>query len=170
MPDSSAVDASPVYKAGEFEELYRTHLEAVFRYAWRAVGRRAIAEEITAEAFLELFRHAGRVRTNELPAWLIAVARNRAIDYWRRQAVERRYVQASAAESPTGAMPDEGRLFDSKVLKPVHRACLILRYAHGMDRVEIAEHTGLSRDSVKSALQYGRLLLRRQLLERGVKR
>ena len=89
----------------------------------------------------------------------------RAIDYWRRQAVERRYVNSTTPAVEAETAIDEGRLFDSKVLKPVHRACLILRYAHGMDRREIAEYTGLTADRVKSYLQYARQLLRVQLLE-----
>jgi len=165
MPDSSAGVSSNVFQSEEFEELYRRHLDAVFRYAWKCVGRREIAEEITADAFLALYHHADRVRSAELPAWLLTVVKNRAIDYWRRQAVERRYVNSTTPAVEAPAAMDEGRLFDSRVLKPVHRTCLILRYAHGMDRREIAEYTGLTEDRVKSYLQYARHLLRTQLLE-----
>lgn len=163
MGDRSAGADSPVYREEEFEELYRTHLDAVFRFAWHCVGRREIAEEITSEAFLALYRNLDRIRSGELPGWLLTVVRNRATDYWRRQAVERRYVaSASPVESSQGPV-DEVRLFDSPVLKPVHRVCLILRYAHGMDRTEIAKRTGLTPDRVKGYLQYARRLLRAQL-------
>jgi RNA polymerase sigma-70 factor, ECF subfamily len=166
MPDSSAGTFSRVYHSEEFEDLYRRHLDAVFRYACKCVGRREIAEEITADAFLALFNHADRVRSEELPAWLLTVVKHRAIDYWRRQAVERRYVNSVARSEEAPAAVDEGRLFESAVLKPVHRLCLILRYAHGMDRREIADYTGLTPDRVKSYLQYARHLLRTQLLDR----
>jgi RNA polymerase sigma-70 factor (ECF subfamily) len=165
MPDSSPSASSNVYQSEEFEALYRRHLDAVFRYAWKCVGRREIAEEIAADAFLALYHHADQVRSGELPAWLLTVVKNRAIDYWRRQAVERRYVSSTTPAVEAETTIDEGRLFDSQVLKPVHRACLILRYAHGMDRREIAEYTGLTPDRVKSYLQYARQLLRAQLLE-----
>ncbi len=164
MPDSSEARASFVYEAEEFERLYRTHLDAVFRYSWRCVGRREIAEEITAEAFLALYRRGDAVRTEELPAWLLTVVKNRAIDYWRRQAVERRYVNSAVTAEERDEPHDAGWLFESKVLKPVHRICLILRYAHGMTRDEIAAYTGLTADRVKSYLQYARRLLRAELL------
>jgi RNA polymerase sigma-70 factor (ECF subfamily) len=171
MPDSSSGASSNVYPSEEFEELYRRHLDAVFRYAWKCVGRREIAEEITADAFLALYHHADQVRSAELPAWLLTVVKNRAIDYWRRQAVERRYVSGISGASEPSLVPDEGRLFDSRVLKPVHRTCLILRYAHGMSRGDIAEHTGLSADQVKDYLHYARHLLRTELLQgSGAKR
>jgi DNA-directed RNA polymerase specialized sigma24 family protein len=40
----------------DFDDIYRQHLPAVFRYAVRCVGRREVAEEITSEAFVALFR------------------------------------------------------------------------------------------------------------------
>ena len=131
MSDRSAGDTSPVYGTEGFEGLYRTHLDAVFRYAWRCVGRREIAEEITSEAFLALYRNLDHIRSEELPGWLLTVAKNRAADYWRRQTVERRYVASAPPAEPSRGLPDEGRLFDSPVLKPIHRVCLVLRYAHG---------------------------------------
>jgi RNA polymerase sigma-70 factor (ECF subfamily) len=46
-------------------------------------------------------------------------------------------------------------------LKPVHRACLILRYSHGMSRAEIAGHLGLTETQVRGHLQYALTLLRK---------
>jgi RNA polymerase sigma-70 factor (ECF subfamily) len=89
---------------GEFEELYRKHVDAVFRYSLHCVGRREIAEEITGDAFLALYRNLDRVEEGQLPAWLFTVAKNRAMDYWRHCAVEQRYLQAAAeAADPAGA-------------------------------------------------------------------
>ena len=64
--------------------------------------------------------------------------------------------------------PLEMWLAESKVLKPVHQACLILRYVHGMTRVEIAERLGLSDTQVKGHLQYARTILRAEL-EKGTR-
>jgi RNA polymerase sigma-70 factor (ECF subfamily) len=146
----------------KFEEIYAAHADAVFRFAVRLVGRRDLAEDIASEAFLELFRHWDRVDLDRLPAWLYTVARNRATDYWRRRAAEERY--AFDYEEPEAAPPVfEPKLFDNDVLKPVHRVCLILRYVHGMTRVEIAAYTGLSEMQIKGHLQYAHQLLRTQL-------
>ena len=42
---------------GSFEDLYRRHVQAVFRFAWRVTGDRETAEDITSEAFLALYRN-----------------------------------------------------------------------------------------------------------------
>jgi DNA-directed RNA polymerase specialized sigma24 family protein len=81
-----------------FDEVYRQHLPTVLRAAARAVGRRDVAEEITADAFLELYRQFDRIDVSRLPGWLLTVVRNRAIDYWRRQQTER--VLGPAAATP----------------------------------------------------------------------
>jgi RNA polymerase sigma-70 factor (ECF subfamily) len=149
---------------GGFEKLYRQHVDAVFRYSLHCVGRREIAEEITGDAFLALYRNLDRIEEGQLPAWLFTVAKNRATDYWRHCAVEERYASAAAAEAgdcASAPMPDW--LFESKALKPIHRVCLVLRYVYGMGRAEIAQQTGLSDNQIKSCLQYARQLLRKQL-------
>jgi len=149
-----------------FDELYSRHVDALFRFAVRQVGRRDIAEEITSEAFLALHRHQERIDETQLPAWLYTVVRNRAVDYWRRQAAEQRALLEYGRARPTRTEPSsrlEHSLSQNKALKPVHRVCLILRYVYGMERGEIARETGLSEVQVKGHLQYSRRLLRRQL-------
>lgn len=147
----------------QFDELYRAHLRSVFRFALRSVGNRALAEDLTAEAFLELYRHRDRVDAVRLPAWLLTVVRNRARDHWRRQQVELRHAQlATGADGPAAPSSElENWLLDSPDLKDVHRLCLSLRYVEGMTRAEIAQATGLTENQVKGHLQYALTLVRK---------
>jgi RNA polymerase sigma-70 factor (ECF subfamily) len=145
---------------GSFEELYRRHAQAVFRFAMRCVSRRDLAEDLTSEAFLALYRNIESIDESLLPGWLFTVVRNRARDQWRRQAVEQRYLESldpPVAEQP----PLERWILESPGLKPIHRTCLMLRYVSGMTRAEIAAATGLSETQVKSYLQYALELLRK---------
>ena len=145
-----------------FDDVYREHLPSVFRYAMRCVGRREIAEEVTSEAFVELFRSFDRIKQDQLPRWLFTVVRNRATDFWRREALERRY--HSRLDPDPEAPKAEGFeqwLDEVPALKPLHRACLILRYVHGLERTEIALRLGLSENQVKGHLQYAHQLLRK---------
>ncbi len=151
----------------EFANLYRKHVGAVFRFSLRCVGRRDIAEDITSEAFLELYRNLERIDESQLPAWLLTVAKNRAVDYWRRSTVEQRYVARPMNEDPA-VEPEpalEMWLLASRALKPVHRVCVLLRYAYGMSRAEIAQQTGLSETRIKGHLQYALQLLRKEFLK-----
>jgi RNA polymerase sigma-70 factor (ECF subfamily) len=146
---------------GSFEDLYREHVQAVYRFALSVAGRKETAEDLTSEAFLALFRNFDGIDQAQLPGWLLTVVRNRARDLWRHQIVEQRYSE-QLTRAPVGEAPMlEHWLLDSRELKPIHRTCLILRYVHGMTRAEIASRTGLSELQVKGHLQYGLSLLRK---------
>ena len=108
-----------------FEDLYRRHVQAVFRFARSLVGSRETAEDLTSEAFLALHRNLASIDQSQLPGWLITVVRNRARDHWRRSTVEQRYVQ-QASETPAVEPPQLERwLLECRDLKPVHRTCLM---------------------------------------------
>lgn len=158
----------------DFEALYQQHLPAVFRYALRCVGRREIAEEIVADAFFALYRNRDRIDVAQLPGWLLTVVRNRSVDYWRRVQLEQRHVPVLSKLSDPPAQDDAG--LDAclvevcKDLKPTHRACLLLRFAQGMTRAEIARELGLTENQVKGALQYALELLRKAFPESSLRR
>jgi RNA polymerase sigma-70 factor (ECF subfamily) len=160
---------------GSFEDLYRRHGHSVLRFAVRVTGDRATAEDLTADAFLALYRNLDSIDESLLPGWLLTVVRNRARDLWRRKTVEQRYVDqlgeqlGEQLEDPPGAEPPwlETWILESPELKPIHRTCVMLRYVHGMTRVEIAAKTGLSETQVKGHLQYALKLLRKACGERS---
>jgi RNA polymerase sigma-70 factor (ECF subfamily) len=146
-----------------FDDLYAKYMTPVFRYALKCVGRRDVAEDITSEVFLELYRQSARIDASRLPGWLFGVAKHKAADYWRRVEVEGRHLTLVPPAETSYERPLEAWLEEMQALKPVHRACLILRYVHGMERQEIARRLGLSENQVKSALQYSLTILRREL-------
>jgi RNA polymerase sigma-70 factor, ECF subfamily len=169
--DDAAARSGPQLSARDrdaLEAAYRQHAGAVFRFALRCVGRRDLAEDLTSDAFLALQRNLAGVELGQLPSWLFRVVKNRAIDHWRRQKVERRYVEQRETE-PEPTVEDDPQpvlpasLLASRSLKPVHRLCLTLRYLQGMTRSEIADRLGLSEMQVKGHIQYARTLLRREL-------
>jgi len=149
-----------------FDDVYRRHLAVVLRAATRCVGRRDVAEEITADAFLELYRQFDRIDLDRLPGWLLTVVRNRGIDYWRRQQTERLLARDAGAPdvAPEPPATRAGNLFAHPALKPVHRICLVLRYEHGLSREEIARRLGLTDTQVRGHLQYALTLLRKHVV------
>jgi RNA polymerase sigma-70 factor, ECF subfamily len=150
-------------QTSEFEATYRDHVDAVFRYTLRAVGNRELAEDITSEVFLELYRNRDSVDAGKLPAWLFTVAKNRAVDYWRKTATEQRYADLAPAQeaAPALRLDLQQWLREEPTLKPIHRVCLVMHFVHGMNRVEIAERLGVADTQVKGHLQYGLQLLRK---------
>jgi DNA-directed RNA polymerase specialized sigma24 family protein len=73
----------------------------VFRFAIHCVGNRELAEDLTSEAFLELYRNGDKIDQRQLPGWLITVVKNRAVDHWRRPSREELYAE-QPSEAPTG--------------------------------------------------------------------
>ena len=117
-------------------------------------GRHDVAEDLTAEAFLELHRHAGAIRLDQLPAWLFVVVRNRARDRWRHQLVEQRHALWMAERQPSSVLPvtTPHWVADAR-LKPVQRVCLELHYVWGYTVAEIASRLGLTDGQVKGHVQ-----------------
>ena len=159
--ESSEVARPNVSFTDAFEDLYRQHVQSVYRFALKCVSRKDLAEDLTSEAFLALYRNIDHVDISRLPAWLLTVVRNRARDHWRRQVVEERYAESVAPASASEEPRLERWLLDNPDLKPVHRTCLMLRYVYGMTRAEIAGKTGFSEMQVKGYLQDGLEVLRR---------
>lgn len=148
----------------DFEEVYKLYMSAVYRLCVRCVGRSDIAEDLTSETFLALYRQFDRVDDSQLPAWLFTVAKRRAIDYWRRRKYEERQTTQEYAQTPPDASLDVRTLLARcERLSASHRSVLLLRYVHGMSRSEIAERTGLGEMQVKSHLQYALKLLRDEI-------
>jgi RNA polymerase sigma-70 factor (ECF subfamily) len=84
-----------------FEVFYDRHGGAAYSLAYRIVGDRTLAEEVTQEAFLSIWRSGARFdrARGSVRSWTLAVVRNRAIDALRR-----------AAGTPALSSDDEGVL------------------------------------------------------------
>lgn len=78
--------------ARALEHLYARHAAPAFSLAYRIVGDRAIAEEVSQEAFLAVWGSARRYMSERgsVRTWTLGIVRNRAIDALRRGAIHRR--------------------------------------------------------------------------------
>src|SRR3954469_18140232 len=85
-------DLVPLMARGDaraFEAIYERHSGAAYSLAYRMVGTRAVAEDVTQEAFLNLWRsgaHYDRSR-GSARTWILGIVHHRAIDALRRAAV-----------------------------------------------------------------------------------
>jgi DNA-directed RNA polymerase specialized sigma24 family protein len=134
------------------ETAYRRHFSAVFRFALSLVRRHDVAEDLTAEAFLELGRQGSRIDLEQLPAWLFVVVRNRARDRWRRLLVEQRYAQWIEPQKTARPGPSPPWLLDEG-LTPTQRVCLELHYVWGYTVEEVAARLGHTPGQVKGQVQ-----------------
>ncbi|HLM10297.1 MAG TPA: sigma-70 family RNA polymerase sigma factor [Thermoleophilaceae bacterium] len=162
-----------------FELLYDRHGGAVFSLAYRMVGNRAAAEDITQEAFLSIWRSRlrydqarGSVRT-----WVLGIVHNRAIDGLRRSLVHDRRREAvdgieerhEARERTDveAARREEARSVRSalETLSDDQRRTIELAYFGGFTHSQIAELLEEPLGTVKGRMRLGLDKMRRQLAE-----
>jgi RNA polymerase sigma-70 factor (ECF subfamily) len=164
---------------GAWRELVRRHTRRVFALAYRFTGRVDEAEDLTQEIFVKVYQTLDRYRAGDgsFTAWLMAVARNQAIDQYRRRRQERvRRVEnpeiidgmASGEEGPLPGLERQERVRivhrGLRALPPDLRLPLILCDLQGLPYDEIAATLQLPLGTVKSRINRGRLELAKRLL------
>lgn len=69
----------------EFDKIYRTYFDDVYRYIRRLSGDEAIAEEITSEVFFKAIRSIGSFRGDcDIRVWLCQIAKNCYYSYLKK--------------------------------------------------------------------------------------
>jgi len=77
MTEAEAIQLAQQGDAGAFERIYRLHSRRVYALCLRMVGNTAEAEDLTQDAFLQLFRKIGTFRgESAFSTWLHRLAVN----------------------------------------------------------------------------------------------
>jgi RNA polymerase sigma-70 factor (ECF subfamily) len=120
------------------------------------------AEDLVQDVFLAAMRQLRGLRTAaSFRGWLGAIARNRAMDYFRDSRLMAPIEDAPPAKT---ANPDAFLVMERiRSLPEAYRETLIMRLVEGMTGPEIAERTGLTPESVRVNLCRGMKMLREVL-------
>jgi RNA polymerase sigma factor (sigma-70 family) len=152
-----------------FDEAFTLHHRAVFRTARAVVRDAALAEDVTQEVFLRLYRNLNATPGEELlRAWLLRVtlnvARNtlrgqnrsmvRDNEYHRDTADEGSMADAPEADYERRMAIEEARRALEKIKEPM-RSCLLLKQ-QGLSYREIATSLSLKETNVGSLVARGR--------------
>ncbi|MEJ7623255.1 MAG: sigma-70 family RNA polymerase sigma factor [Pyrinomonadaceae bacterium] len=142
-----------------FEEAFTLHHRTVFRAARSVVQDAALAEDVTQETFLRLYKHQDSIRDNEmLRPWLIRVAINLAKNtvrgQFRANTRDDNYVKEWADKSVASVEIDYEEYAGvneiyralGKIREPL-RSCLILKQ-QGLSYKEIAGSLDLNESSI----------------------
>ena len=145
-----------------FSELYRSHLQDVYSFAYYRVRDHHDAEDLTEQTFLQAYRHFERALQESdgrpLRPWLIKITQNLASNYYRDRS---RRPQSSLQETDDIKAKNEtedivadreelGDLIELiDCMEGERREALIMRFALGMSNKEIAQATGRSTGAAK---------------------
>ncbi len=150
-----------------FDEAFTLHHRAVFRTARAVVRDAALAEDVTQEVFLRLYRHRDSTPGDDLlRAWLLRVTLNVARNTLRGQSRSAAREEAYARDytRTDGFVPavdyerrvriEEARRVLDKIKEPT-RTCLLLRQ-QGLSYREIAVALSLNETNIGSLIARGR--------------
>lgn len=168
-----------------FEALYDRYGDLVYSVSLRIVGDSYIAEDVTQDVFLRVWRRPDQfdLSRGKFVTWLLSVARNRSIDQRRSQSRRLRHEALPATEEDEDVLPSDDARDDPALatvlaeeraavraalttLPPEQRLAIQLAYFGGMTQQEIANMLGQPLGTVKTRMRLGMQKMR-NALQRG---
>jgi len=161
-----------------WETIVRQNWRRVFNVAYKFVGRHDLAEDLSQDVFLKVFRSLSTFdRRANFQTWLISVSRNLCIDHYRSVRKERETIDrdvrtddlAPASPAPSALAALERRDLAEQLREALQhlpdtlRAAVVMRDIQELSYQEIAERLSLPEGTVKSRINRGRHELARQI-------
>jgi RNA polymerase sigma-70 factor, ECF subfamily len=182
LGEAEAIRRAQQGDAEAFERIYRLHNRRVYALCLRMVGNTAEAEDLTQEAFLQLFRKIGTFRgESAFSTWLHRLAVNVVLMRLRKKTLAQTSLEevTEPDEDVGGPRKDIGgpdlRLSGSvdrvnleravEQLPPGYRSVFVLHDVQGYEHNEIATIMNCSIGNSKSQLHKARMRLRELLRE-----
>ncbi|MBI3681512.1 MAG: sigma-70 family RNA polymerase sigma factor [Acidobacteria bacterium] len=161
--------------------LYDRSSSLIYGLTLRMLGNAEDAEEVTLDVYAQVWRSARSFDADRgtPSAWLVMLARSRALDRLRAQAQRRsreRAVEAPPNVPDRAVLPDESTALDEQrrrvqaalaVLSAEQRALIEMAFFAGFSHSELASRTGLPLGTVKTRIRMGMIKLRELLSESG---
>jgi len=157
--------------ADAFSELYRQHIDRIFRYVLLRVGDDALAEDLTSEVFVRALESLSAYEDRGAPfaAWLYRIANARVVDHWRSAQRANMSLDTDDAEMPVEMPANDVIVYKTLAesltrLTSEQQEVIILKFIEGYNIAEIAQITGRTEGAVK-ALQHRALASLARLME-----
>lgn len=163
------------------EALYDRYARTVLGISLKIMGDQAAAEDVLQETFWRVWRSAASYQSQRgsFTGWLFRIARNLAIDAYRRRMIRPRPITdvdnsdlvMDQIPDPAMDVPEQSQvLLNHKLvlaalatLPRVQRQVIELAYFYGMTRQEIAEKTGEALGTIHTRARLALQKLREEL-------
>ncbi|MHB1132452.1 MAG: RNA polymerase sigma factor [Chloroflexota bacterium] len=181
VDENSLIAASLRGQVAAFNLLVERYQDLAYNVAYRMLGDREAAGDVTQDAFLSAYQALHQFRGGSFRAWLLRIVTNGCYDYLRARQRHRQEslddlleehddlgLATAPADSPEGtALSHEMLAFIAKSLRQLpadQRAAVVLSDVQGLSYEEIAQVMDCSLGTVKSRLSRGRARLREVLV------
>lgn len=156
-----------------FATIVSHHMTSIYRFAYSITGDAAMAEDMTQETCIRLWKNAGQWKPEgRVRSWLLRIAHNLCMDGLRAAKptlpLEKLESSLASNEPDAGAAMQESQI--SRIVKQAlfelperQRIALMLVHYSGCSQGEAAEIMGASVDAIESLLARGKLGLRNLL-------
>jgi RNA polymerase sigma-70 factor (ECF subfamily) len=182
MTEAEAIRLAQQGDASAFEHIYRLHSRRVYALCLRMVGNPAEAEDLTQDAFLQLFRKIGTFRgESAFSTWLHRLSVNVVLMKLRKKTLPETSLEESTdpedeANGPRREIGGPDLLLTGSIdrvhleraieqLPPGYRQVFVLHDVQGYEHNEIAGLMDCSIGNSKSQLHKARMRLRELLQE-----
>jgi RNA polymerase sigma-70 factor (ECF subfamily) len=167
VPDSALIEKMMTGDESALSAIYDRYSPMLFGMLTRILQDRHAAEEVLQDLFLQLWRNASQFDSSRgsLPAWLMVIARNRAISRLRG-ARSRELLEENEGDFANTFASDQNIEDDASraelarnvtaalgTLPVEQRHALELAYFEGMTQSEIAARTGCPLGTVKTRVR-----------------
>jgi RNA polymerase sigma-70 factor, ECF subfamily len=151
--------------------LFDRYSVMVYSVALRVLKDTGQAEDVMQDIFIQIWKKPGAFISGRgsLGAWLVVVARNRAIDFLRRRRPTDSIEDVVLASSTDLGAEAERNMLMAKVranihqLPPEQRKSVEMAYFEGLSHSEIAEKTGDPLGTVKTRIRLALITLRKEM-------
>jgi RNA polymerase sigma-70 factor (ECF subfamily) len=183
MDDATLIESAARGDRAAFELLVERTRDRVFWIAFRLIGDRELARDVTQEVYLRLYRVLPRFRAgSRFDAWLRSMTVHLGIDALRREKHHRAAAPfddpgepgaprvpaapAAADEAARGGEIERIFLELATLLSPKQRAAFVLREIEGLTTAEVAEALRTRQSTVRNHILQGRRILQEALRRR----
>ena len=138
-----------------FQDLYESYANEVYRFTLWLTGDQSEAEDITSETFIRAWVHKSKIRTETLKAYLFTISRNIYLQHQRKKKrqVVLEDVHPDPAPGPDIQIESQFKLQSVhkilQTLPEIDRTAFVLRVQHEFPYEEIARILELSLTATK---------------------
>ena len=162
-----------------FSVLVQKHQKSIHALAWRKVGDFHIAEEITQDTFLQVYKNLAQLKNpNQFGGWIYVIANRLCLKWLQKNKLptqslddtpteeieEASYTRYASDQRQAEATEDRHELVKKLLAKlpESERTVVTLYYLGEMTAQEIGKFLGVSVNTIKSRLRRGRKRLQEQ--------